>query len=293
MSKSATITERILDAASGLGPAETRVAEFLRDHREDAMANSALTIASRIGTSDATVIRTVKELGYEGMSDLRQCLAAELRNDLSPAARFERTYRSVEVDGALDASLQVQEQSLRQLRTDITTPLFEFATKAIAEAQVVHAFGIGPSKPIADYFVIQARRFGIDAHGLTGAGRALADDLAGVGEGELLIVLAFGQAYGEALAVQRHGRALGCTIVLISDGHDKRFVAGADIFLRVQRGRSGEFSMHAGTVALLEALLMGSAALRPERTRLALDKLKKLRNLISGAETMRRDTSKL
>ena len=59
-----TLDERL--AASELSPAERRVARFLVDHGEEAAFLSAVEIGGQLGTSDATVVRTVKRLGYAG-----------------------------------------------------------------------------------------------------------------------------------------------------------------------------------------------------------------------------------
>ncbi len=254
------------------------------------MANSALALAALIGTSDATVIRTVKELGYAGMSDLRKCLAAELRSARTPTTRFERTHRSVKTHGALEASLDVQEQSLRKLREDIPRALFDAAVKTISAASSVHVFGIGPSKPIADYVAIQGQRFGIAARALTDAGSGLADALLRIEAGDVMIVLAFGSAYGEALAVLKYAKSLNVKIILISDGTEKRFVAGSDYVLKAQRGKAGEFSMHGATLSLIEALLLGVGSLRPARTVASLKKLEALRRLVANSSSPRNET---
>jgi len=72
------LERRLAAAATRLPPAELRVARFLRDHREEALISSAVALAARLGTSDATVIRAVQGLGYGGMGDLRKRLADEL-----------------------------------------------------------------------------------------------------------------------------------------------------------------------------------------------------------------------
>src|SRR5580692_10389028 len=55
--------------------AERRVAEYLIEAGARAAAMSAQEIAAAIGTSDATVVRAAKSLGYETLRDLRRQLA--------------------------------------------------------------------------------------------------------------------------------------------------------------------------------------------------------------------------
>src|SRR4051794_31463361 len=78
-------------AAANLSAAEQAVVRFFEENREEVLVASAATLAAKIGTSDATVIRATRAIGYAGLDDLRRHLADELRLSLSPAARLTRT----------------------------------------------------------------------------------------------------------------------------------------------------------------------------------------------------------
>src|SRR5579863_3665975 len=83
-SKVAVATESFADrvaARSGdLAPAERRVAELLLDLGPQATLLSAAALAQQLGTSDATVVRTAKSLGYGGLAELRRALASHAVN---------------------------------------------------------------------------------------------------------------------------------------------------------------------------------------------------------------------
>src|ERR1700730_9769823 len=74
--KDRSFESRFAASRERLGPTELRVAQFLHDNREEVLVSSASALASRTSTSDATVIRTVKALGYSGMAGLRRELAS-------------------------------------------------------------------------------------------------------------------------------------------------------------------------------------------------------------------------
>jgi len=69
----------------GYEPPENGEALFLSDHPDHVAGATALELAEQIGTSNATVIRTVKALGYKGLPALRRVLvramAERLRGD--------------------------------------------------------------------------------------------------------------------------------------------------------------------------------------------------------------------
>jgi len=98
--------------------------QYFRENREEVMVASAAILASRIGTSDATVIRAVKALGYSGLDALRQDLAAELRRNLSPASRLARTLGEMEPHSAFSATIDIHVNALEDLRRDVSAELF-------------------------------------------------------------------------------------------------------------------------------------------------------------------------
>jgi DNA-binding MurR/RpiR family transcriptional regulator len=267
-----------------LGPTELKVARYLRDHREEALVSSASALAARTNTSDATVIRTVKAIGYAGMAALRQGLARELRADLSLASRMARTLGEVDdgVAGRFDLTLQNHQQALQRLKQDIRPAVFEAVVDQIVSTPRTFIFGIGPSSAIANYFTMQLGRFGLEAGSLTDTGLLLADGLHRLKSSDLLIALAFGRPYREVVALIEYGKALRLGTILITDNLGSKLKRRVDHVLPVQRGRADAFSMHTATLALIEALLVGVAARRPAETVANLKSLNSLRTKIAG-----------
>jgi DNA-binding MurR/RpiR family transcriptional regulator len=273
------LERRLAAAATRLPPAELRVARFLRDHREEALISSAVALAARLGTSDATVIRAVQGLGYGGMGDLRKRLADELREARTLAARMARTLGDVcrAPQGILDTTLREHERALACLRRDVSPDLFEAAVSRIIGAQRVFVFGMGPSGAMAVYFALQLARFGFTAASLTHSGVLLADGLHRLRQGDLLLMLAFGRVYRELSALVACAHARRVAMLLITDALGTALKDRVGHLLPVERGRADALSLHTPTLALLEALLVGVAAKRPSETLASLDRLNALR----------------
>lgn len=88
MDKRHRFADRAALASENLSAAERDALRFFQENREEVLVSSAAALAAKIGTSDATIIRTAQALGYSGLDDLRRNLADELRTSLSPAARM-------------------------------------------------------------------------------------------------------------------------------------------------------------------------------------------------------------
>jgi len=284
MASHLSFDDRLSASLDRISPAEQRVARFFQENREEVLIASAAALAQSTGTSDATVVRTAKALGFSGMEALRRTLAGELRQDLSPASRMARTLGEIgdDLEAAFEVTLDVHQKSLEGLRRDIEPDKFRRTVRSIVEARRVFIFGIGPSSAMADYFAIQLGRFGIDAHGLTQTGLLLADGLQKLKKGDLLMIFAYGRVYRELAALLDRADRCGVPKILFSDTLGAKLRDRVDWVLPVARGRADMLSMHTATLALIETLLVGVATERPEETIANLESLNELRSGLAG-----------
>ncbi len=284
MTVTSALHERMQARISALSPATLRVARYFAAHREEVLVASAAELAAKLETSDATVVRTAKALGYPGLDALRRGLADELRKDLTPADRVARTLEKVEGDlvKAFDATLSLHLGALAALRRSISPALFRSAVDHVLRADRVAVFGIGPSSAMANYFAIQARRFGLDAIAVTDTGLLLADQLLHLRKGDLLLIMAYGRVYPELQALFDHADHTGLARILMTDTLGAKLKKRSDLVLQIPRGRADMFSMHTATLAFLETLLVGIATQRPKETIGSLTKLNQLRANVTG-----------
>lgn len=279
-----TFGDRLADKLSEMSAGERRVARFFSDNRADVLIASAAQLASKAGTSDATIIRTAKTLGYSTLDEMRRTLAEEMRTSLTPAARLSRTLGDVGRDpsSAFDVMLNTHLQSLESLRQTVSPQQFELAVKTVVAARRILVFGLGPSSAIATYFVVQLSRFGIDASALTNTGLLFADDLQKLRRDDLVIVLAYGKVYLELAALLDEKDERGARSILMTDTLAAKLRRRVDLVLQVPRGHADMLSTHTATLGLIEALLVGVAARRPAETLESLQRLNEMRRKLSG-----------
>ena len=264
---------RVRCALASLTPAEVRTAQHLLASPEIALIGSAAQIAGAVGTSDATVIRTARSLGYAGLSDMRADILAGITGAASPAGLLNRTLEETGSDPArvLDHVAGLHGAALIALRRPEMVRAFGAALDLIAGAANRFVFGIGPSGALADYATLQLNRIGLRTHALTATGIGLADRLVWLGPGDTVVMLAYAPLYREAEMVLERSAEVGAQVILISDTLGL-FVAGrvAQV-LAMPRGRADHLAMHGGTMVLIEALVLGLAAMDRTRAVDALD----------------------
>ena len=286
MSQSTDFTDRAAAARDRLSAAERAVIRFFEDNREEVLVASAATLAAKIGTSDATVIRATQALGYTGLDDLRRHLADELRQSLSPAARLARTLGAVkdEPASALRLMVDIHVGALERLPRDIAPAKFEAAVDLCVRARRIVAFGLGPSSALASYLARQLARFGLDSMTLIDTGLLLADGLHRLRPGDLIVALAYSRVYKEIAALLAAADRLAIPKILLTDTLEAELGQRVELVLPVARGNADWFSTHTATLGLLEALLVGVAAKRSAETVASLKGLNALRAELAGDE---------
>lgn len=278
------LSQRLFKDGGSLTPAAYRVAAFIDENRASVLASSAADLAQAIGTSDATVVRTVQSLGFAGLPELKRELAESLTQNASPAADMGRTLSEVggDTDKAIDLALATHAEAINSLRRGQARAALTKSVQTLHPARRIVVFGIGPSAPIAHYMSVLLSRHGRKTRVLDAAGIALADQLMDLGGGDALLVMAYGPAYREVTAVFAQGRRIGLPIVLITDSLDEQLARQADVVVPARRGKASRAAMHGATLVTLEALALGLAAADRRRSIDALHQLNDLRQLVSG-----------
>lgn len=275
--------QRLKIYRASLTPAGRRVVDFIAQNRGAALASSALELATLTGTSDATVVRVVQTLGFDGLPDLKRQLAASVDAPRTPADKMRRTLEEIgsDADDALQAVLRAHEEGLKTLRLPSSRKRVVAAVQILETAERIVIFGIGPTGSIAGYVATQLTRSGRRSFVLNATGTALADQLLDLRQGDAVLLLAYAPAYPEVMAVFGEAQRLGLPSVLVTDDLNSELARFAKAVVPVHRGETGHVALHATTLACLEALVLGLSSASKTRTTTALERLNELRSLVS------------
>lgn len=275
-----TLTLRERAAAATLAPAERRVARFLVEHAEEAAFLSAVELGGRLGTSDATVVRAVKSLGYSGLPELRRELIDGLRARATPTIRLGRSLAAAGDDlvQVFDRALAQEIEFIESARHAIDTAAVTRAVELLRGADRVLCAGIGPSGALAEYFALRLVRFGRQALPVTATGLRLADALLQFRRGDVLLLLAHDELDGDADETLRRANELELPVLLVTDTLGPKLADRVDVYFSVLRSVVGSFGTNGATLALLDALLLAVAAGERARSLASLAELNELRH---------------
>ncbi|UCI08236.1 MurR/RpiR family transcriptional regulator [Mesorhizobium sp. B1-1-8] len=277
--------DRVEAALETLPPAEQRMARFFASQKQSVLLGSAAEIAALAGTSDATVVRTARSLGFESLAALRQMLLTDLTGTVSPGKRLARTLQETGNDSAsaLRHVVGLHESALEALKRPDMEAAFAQSIDILARANRRHIFGIGPSGAMADYASLQFNRIGLTSSALSVSGVALADRLLWLASGDAVLMMAYAPFYREVEIVLDQAALHDVPVVLISDNLGPLVADRVAATLPVPRGKADHLATHGGTMVLLEAMIIALAAKAGETAFDSLDRLSTLRGAIDKA----------
>jgi len=277
--RAGTFSERLALASPRLSEAARSILSYLEQHPTMLLASSAMDIAKKLATSDATVIRSIQALGYDGLPHLKAEVAAALDAGIrTPVEKVSVTIN--EVDQAkrslLSISISAYSETLALLEKSEIDSDVARATRTLNEARRIALYGAGPLFPLMQQTAMHLNRIGRRTLLLGGAGGAFADSLIQLEQGDALLVLAYGKVQREGILAEREVRKLGGTIVVITDNPTGRLAGLASQIIVVPRTEVGNMTMYGTVLLVLESMVLGLTALNRDA---ALSTSMRLRDL--------------
>jgi DNA-binding MurR/RpiR family transcriptional regulator len=273
--------DRVERLGSELAPAERRVADLLVELGARATPLSAAAMAEQVGTSDATVVRTAKSLGYRGLAELRQALAAQGTNP-PPGERLRRTLEQSRGDELFASVIGGQLEALETLSRHVSPQHFQAAVAILAGSDRVIWRGVGPSACLADYGQLLTQRIGKPSRALVHTGTSFADELLALAPNDAIVLLAYGRLQPHVQVLLDRAAELEAPVVLITDTLGRKLEGAVDATLQSGRGTPGLFASHGTTLVVIEALVLALAATDRTTSDASLSALNEIRAALAG-----------
>ncbi len=273
--------DRVARRGDELAPAERRVAELLLDLGPQATLLSAAALAEQLGTSDATVVRTAKSLGYSGLAELRRALATQ-GNNPPLDERLRRTLEQTSGNDLFASVVRGQLSALETLTNNVSPEVFQDAAAILAGSDRVVWRGVGPSAHLAGYGQMLTERIGKPSSALVHTGTSFADELLTLAPDDAVVVLAYGRLQSHVRVLLDRARALDTPVVLITDNLGRKLGGDVDAVIESGRGTPGRFASHGTTLVVIEALVLALAAADRAKSDASLTTLNELRAALAG-----------
>ncbi len=241
------------------------LARFLLTHFEEAVFLNAARLAQRSRTSEATVTRLARALGYRGFPQFQDSMHALIRQKLAPADRMQRV-RGIprDTEAVWDRTFERAFANLRETRKVVSSSLLEVAGKAILAADRKYVVGLRGSAGAALWFGHLLGLILPDVWALTEGGPVLFESLAALGKNDALLAISFPRYTRWTVEALRFAREREAATIVITDSHLSPGAQAADIAL-VARVDSITFAnSYVTPMVLVDALIAILLSLAPD-----------------------------
>lgn len=280
----ATLEERVAARRDSLSAAERKVARYLAAHPEKVAFASAAELGQLTETSDATVIRTIKSLGYDGLPGLKERLRDRIRDRLTPASRLGHLLDTLggENESILTQVLRSSVQLLDEANRTVRPESFEEAVKLLSSARETLAVGNGALGVFADYLALRLSRMRHRARSTSKSGAEFADDLFPLTHEDVLVLIVFKWYPHDIDVALDHAAAVGAKVILITDTLGEALADRVAVTISAPAGDTSAFRIQANSLAIVEALALGVAAQGRETALEAMTELDRIRTSLRG-----------
>lgn len=218
------------DAASGvlkqhfdrhraqLSRSELAVAEYLVALPIDVLIfKSAEEIASDAGTSDATVIRTARRLGFSGLPELKRICSRAMARTIPTSDRLEQRFRGTgsELPKVAHQMFATAREVLTSTEEQLDEQMLSAAISLLEGADTVWCLGMGTAEVEARHCAIALSRAGLRTRWSGASGFTLANDLLDLRASDVVVLFNAVHQTPEFSMVASQMSEVGCKLILV------------------------------------------------------------------------------
>lgn len=279
MADSNDLLKIIDEKMSGLSKGQKRIANFLKDHYDEAVYLTASKLGEIAGVSESTVVRFAIELGFDGYPKLQEALQELVKNELTASQRMKvSSDRIAKTDKhILKTVLESDSARISETLENINPRDFDEAADYIANAKRVYIVGGRSSSALShflDFYLNLMRDNVINAS--TGAVTETFEHIFRIEEGDLLIGISFPRYSNKTVKAIEYARSRGARTIAITDSKQSPLVNGATLSLIASSDMLSFIDSLVAPLSLINALLVAISMKRKDYIAKGLDQLEDL-----------------
>lgn len=239
-------------------PVEQKVAEFILENpsKVPAMSIKELAVASK--SSDASVMRFCKALGFSGYRSFIVGLTLAIADNEEDAGLYTDIRPGDSVKSVIRNIFRNERQALTDTENILKTTEVEKAVAILGSSEAVHFFGIGASGLVCLDAVQKFRRIGVSSYAHTDFHDQLTS-AALLGSKDACVLFTYSGKTKEIQLILQLLKAQNCRIIVVTKLRKTNLLKGADVYLNVLTRevtmRSGATGSRISMLSLVDILL--------------------------------------
>lgn len=270
----------LIKAREGRLPRRTlEVARFLLNHPEDVAISSIVELGRLIGVQPSTISRFSRELGFEGFNGLQNVFRQRLIGPrMSYSERLKaldtRIRRTADDDVDLDdpqlvfdTFAQSAEDALLRFREEVSAADLQEFVEVLDGAPAIYLLASRGAFGVAAYAFYCLARVGRKAHLVDNVGAMRHQQIAAMGDDDVLWVMTFDEYSDETIEVTRMAYEAGRKTLVVTDNELSPVANAATSVIFVKEAQLGHFRSQVPTMVLCQSLIVCLRRRRDERLR--------------------------
>ena len=268
----------ISNSYSQLTKGEKQIASYLLKNQDEAAFLSGGELATRLGLSEATVVRFARKLGYESYPCMREALQENFRRRVGHSARLRSRLDDLREGGDIFEKVTISEiDYLTEALQTVDRDQIKKAVARMIACEHLFVFGTGPSISLVHLLHQRLTRFGKQVIPLTIAGRETLEPLLLMTKKDLLFAIGFFDVNPTLQIVLDYAKEVNCPAILLTDTLGSIVGDKVEIVLSAKRGPVSAFHSLVVPMTIINTLLLEIANKNQEEVTANLDKLDQLR----------------
>mgnify|MGYP002635407627 CR=1 FL=1 len=213
---------RLEGAFEHLSPQLKQAARYVVDNPDDVALYSMRQLAAHADVHPSTMVRLAREMGFEGHAQFQEPFQVRLRS--KPKVSYVGGARDLQARGG-NGNTQSLISEMFQMECDAFQSLYQQdnladikkAADVLCGARNIFAVGARSMYPVAFYFHYACRMFTNNVHLVGGHGGTFADQLRGVGKGDVVLATSFSPYSRNTVRAVNYALEHGAQIVAVTD----------------------------------------------------------------------------
>jgi len=247
---------RIKNNFSRLTKSQSSVAKYLLEEYETCAFSTAAQLAEKIGVSEATIIRFVNTLKFNGYPDFQRTLQNIIKNKLTAVNKFNEGIKQIQKDSdIINQVWQTEMQNLSNTFQDISKETFQKVVDAILSARKVFIVGLRTSHSVALFLHLSLRYIHKETQLITPGIGDISEQIIFSSSKDLAFIIGFPRYAKQTLEVLKYIHQSKVKTVVLTDSLVSPLAQYAD-YIMIAHNRSTFFlGSLVGALGLVNALI--------------------------------------
>ncbi|MCR6471101.1 MurR/RpiR family transcriptional regulator [Bacillus safensis] len=258
---------------AGLTEAQRRIADYIVHNPMEVAFLTVDKLASKVGTSTATIMRFSAAVGYSGFSELQKELQSNMKHKAAPQTRLEANLKHSNKSKLLHNHVELQFQNIQYALDNITEETFQHIVEKIASSRQVLCTSVRSGRPVGEYLSQGINRLLGNCQYIDADKSDWVDELVHFQSDDFIIAVSYPRYAKRIKDLLEAAKSYGVEVLLITDSYSSPLTKYAQYVLPCSSASAGSHNSVVSAIFIVDYILSALAINDPERTKPRLDQI--------------------